>query len=433
VSRVESGLLAPDEAFARACDQAFPAAGGWFARFDEAHAKWDTAMPPAFRSFVTDEARATALYVFEHSLIPGLLATEDYSRAVLSRHPGVSAEQVIARVAARIARQAILDREDPPLLWVVIDDAALSRCVGSPDITWGALGHLADMARRPNITVQVLADAGAHIGLTSAFTIAEIAGATGSVNVDDVADKLPSGSSSGTRVLYKPQDLMSLLRADSRDPDLIIQEHIPVEQSEDWYVTLYCDANSECRVLFTGLKVRSWPSTAGGTACGYSIDNPSLALIAKRLCKELRYTGVADLDWRLDLRDGQYKLIDFNPRMGNQFRGFETEAGIDVVRALHLDLTGRDVPSSPQVGNRRIVIEHVDIPARIVYWRLGRLATSARPAALMRRPKGTSTELAWLAADDPLPVLAVLSRVYSLVKIIRGARLFPSLSRKAEL
>jgi hypothetical protein len=188
VSRIESGLLAPDEAFARACDQAFPAAGGWFTRFYEARAKWDTAMPPAFRSFVSDEARATALYVFEHSLIPGLLATEDYSRAVLSRHPGVSAEQVAARVAARLARQAVLEREDPPLLWVVIDDAALNRCVGSPNITRDALGHLAGMARRPGITVQVLADAGAHIGLTSAFTIAEIAGATGSVNVDDVAD-----------------------------------------------------------------------------------------------------------------------------------------------------------------------------------------------------------------------------------------------------
>jgi hypothetical protein len=74
------------------------------------------------------------------------------------------------------------------LLWVVIDDAALSRCVGSPDLTRDALGHLADMARRPNITVQVLANADAHIGLTSAFTIAEFAGSTGSVNVDDVAD-----------------------------------------------------------------------------------------------------------------------------------------------------------------------------------------------------------------------------------------------------
>jgi hypothetical protein len=106
------------------CDAGFPAAGGWFTRFYTAHAKWDVAVAPAFRSFVGDEARATALYVFEHSLIPGLLATEDYSRAVLSRHVGVTAEQVAARVAARMARQAILDREDPPLLWAVIDDAA---------------------------------------------------------------------------------------------------------------------------------------------------------------------------------------------------------------------------------------------------------------------------------------------------------------------
>jgi transcriptional regulator with XRE-family HTH domain len=188
VSRVESGLLAPDEAFARACDQAFPAAGGWVARFYEAHAKWDIAMPPAFRSFVADEARATALYVFEHSLIPGLLATEDYSRAVLARHLGVSPEQVTARVAARIARQAILDREDPPLPWAVIDDAALNRCVGSPDITRDALDHLADVARRPNITVQVLAEAGAHVGLQGTFTVAEITGGACSVNMEDISD-----------------------------------------------------------------------------------------------------------------------------------------------------------------------------------------------------------------------------------------------------
>jgi transcriptional regulator with XRE-family HTH domain len=188
VSRVESGLLVPDEAFARACDEAFPAAGGWFTRFYLAHSKWEMAMPPAFRSFVADEARATALYIFEHSLIPGLLATEDYSRAVLSRHLGVSPEEVAARVAARMARQAILEREDPPLLWVVLDDAALSRCVWSADITRDALAQLGDMGRRPNVTVQVLAEAGAHIGLTSPFTIAEITGAATCVNVDDITD-----------------------------------------------------------------------------------------------------------------------------------------------------------------------------------------------------------------------------------------------------
>ena len=62
VSRVESGLLAPDEAFIAACDTAFAGAGGWFGRFWSAHQSWDTSpYPPAFRSFAADEARASAL------------------------------------------------------------------------------------------------------------------------------------------------------------------------------------------------------------------------------------------------------------------------------------------------------------------------------------------------------------------------------------
>ena len=85
------------------------------------------------------------------------------------------------------------------------------------------------------------------------------------------------------------------------------------------------------------------------TACAYSVCNPVLAQIATRFCKQIGFHGIADLDWRLDRRDGRYKLVDFNPRVGNQFRLFETDTGIDVVRALHLDLTGRSVPMGEQV------------------------------------------------------------------------------------
>ena len=69
---------------------------------------------------------------------------------------------------------------------------------------------------------------------------------------------------------------------------------------------------------------------------------------AARFCRAIGFSGIADLDWRLDRRDGRYKLLDFNPRVGAQFRLFETDAGIDVVRALHLDLTGRPVPAGAQ-------------------------------------------------------------------------------------
>ena len=68
-----------------------------------------------------------------------------------------------------------------------------------------------------------------------------------------------------------------------------------------------------------------------------------------------------DLDYRLDLRDGQYKLLDFNPRVGAQFRLFEDDAGMDVVRALHLDLTGRPVPRGRPIEGRAFMVETGDL------------------------------------------------------------------------
>ncbi len=213
----------------------------------------------------------------------------------------------------------------------------------------------------------------------------------------------------GTTVVRSERELLDLIdkaarspagsAGGSRSPGAILQEYIPPEHGQDWFVHLYCDANSTCRVLFTGLKVRSWPPGAGVTACAYSILNPVVAAVAERFCARIGYIGIADLDLRLDLRDGQYKLVDFNPRAGNQFRLFETQAGIDVVRAQHLDLTGRPIPPSPQVTGRRIIVEHADVPARIAYRRrpgLRRQASSVKPGH-------TSTEYAWLATDDPFP------------------------------
>ena len=208
---------------------------------------------------------------------------------------------------------------------------------------------------------------------------------------------------SNTTVLQTPEELLALIPATGEPPNVILQDYIPREHAEDWIVHLYCDANSTCIISFTGVKVRSWPPHAGITACAYVAANPALAQLAARFCKEIGFQGIADLDWRLDRRDGEYKLTDFNPRMGNQFRLFETTAGIDVVRALHLDLTGRGVPASRHVKRRRIVVEHIDLPARVAYRGSSYSAGSAPP----RCP----TELAWLAPDDPLPFVAMLPRV----------------------
>lgn len=193
----------------------------------------------------------------------------------------------------------------------------------------------------------------------------------------------------------------------SESPGVILQEYIPPEHSEDWIVHLYSGADAASQVLFTGRKIRSWPPTAGVTACAYSVANPQLAEIARRFCDQIGFLGIADLDVRLDRRDGRYKLVDFNPRAGNQFRLFESESGIDVVRAQHLDLTGRPIPPGRQVDGRRIIVEHADLPAQLAYRRLGKDVTGAGSAP----PEHTSTEFAWLARDDPFPFVVMVRHV----------------------
>jgi transcriptional regulator with XRE-family HTH domain len=128
-----------------------------------------------FRPFHPYEAEARTLRTFQHVLIPGLLQTEAYARVLSLAYPGTTDEEAEERVAARLARQAILDREDPPApkLWVLLDEAVLHRQVGDVKVMHNQLMHLERMARRPNITVQVIPRALPHPGLLGAFVIAE--------------------------------------------------------------------------------------------------------------------------------------------------------------------------------------------------------------------------------------------------------------------
>ncbi|MEU0024996.1 ATP-grasp domain-containing protein [Streptomyces sp. NPDC006335] len=207
----------------------------------------------------------------------------------------------------------------------------------------------------------------------------------------------------GTTRIATREGLLALARDWGEQPGVILQEYLPREEAEDWIVHAYFDDNSAPLALFTGVKVRSWPPHAGMTANAYVVDNPELADLAARFVKQIGYTGIIDLDLRFDRRDGQYKLLDFNPRMGAQFRLFESESGVDVVRAMHLDLTGRAVPEGEQRAGHRYVVENIDLPALLAYRRSG-YTTPHAPT----RPSGT--ELAWFAGDDPLPFLTMLGR-----------------------
>ncbi|WP_405593186.1 ATP-grasp domain-containing protein [Streptomyces sp. NBC_01092] len=208
----------------------------------------------------------------------------------------------------------------------------------------------------------------------------------------------------GTTRIATREGLLSLARDWGERPGVILQEYLPREDAEDWIVHAYFDADSTPLALFTGVKVRSWPPHAGMTACAYIVDNPELADLAARFVKQIGFSGIIDLDLRFDRRDSRYKLLDFNPRMGAQFRLFENESAMDVVRAMHLDLTGRAVPKGEQCTGRRYIVENIDLPALLAYRRSGYTTPHAPTHA-------NGTELGWFASDDPLPFLTMIARL----------------------
>ncbi len=171
ISRIENGKRPPTELFARMCDQAFPGRDGWFSEFYAESRTW-IATPPWFRSWVEHEQHAATLRIWQLGVLSGLLQTEDYARAILAVDPGVTDEQVNARLAARLSRQAILTRDDPPTGWFLVDEAALRRCVGSPRVMAAQLTHLTGIARLPTVTIQVVPNI-ANAGLLGGFAVTQ--------------------------------------------------------------------------------------------------------------------------------------------------------------------------------------------------------------------------------------------------------------------
>ncbi|RGC70355.1 Helix-turn-helix protein [Micromonospora sp. MW-13] len=136
---------------------------GWWQAYDDVLPGW-------FEVYVGLEAEASEIRAFEPQLIPGLLQTADYARAVIrAEHPDASAEEVDRRVELRMRRQAT---DSPPKLWVVLDEAALRRPVGGVAAFTTQLRRLVEEAERPGNTIQILAfGAGEYGSMGSAFSV----------------------------------------------------------------------------------------------------------------------------------------------------------------------------------------------------------------------------------------------------------------------
>jgi hypothetical protein len=129
---------------------------------------------PGYSTYIGLEAGAAELRAFEPVIVPGLLQTPNYARAVIAGGPDeLSPEDVERRVEIRTHRQILLTRDDDPIrLWMVLDEAALRRQVGGPEVMRGQFRHIIELADLARVTVQVLPfSVGAHAGVGGAFTI----------------------------------------------------------------------------------------------------------------------------------------------------------------------------------------------------------------------------------------------------------------------
>jgi len=141
--------------------------------------RYDDVIPRQFSVYLGFEAAASSVHTYEPNVVPGLLQTSNYARALVDAVGDAQTEQEAARrVEAREYRQQILQGEDAPRLHAIIDDGVLRRLVGGRDVMHGQLVHLAEASRRPNVTVQVVPfAAGAHMAMEGGFIILRFAGA----------------------------------------------------------------------------------------------------------------------------------------------------------------------------------------------------------------------------------------------------------------
>jgi D-aspartate ligase len=225
--------------------------------------------------------------------------------------------------------------------------------------------------------------------------------------VDPVLLRRAPGARSVTLAFDVEQGLAAYdLLAAGGPGNVMVQEYVPGDAATIWMFNGYFDSRSRCRFGGTGVKLRQCPPGTGPTSLGEARGNDEVRRTAERLLGSVGYTGIVDLGFRYDARDGAMKLLDVNPRIGGTFRLFAGRSGLDVVRSLYLDLTGQEVPDDAVPEGRHWQDEPHDVLAQAIYRRRGE---SSWPSWLTSL-RGLD-ERAWYAADDRRPVAALWRHV----------------------
>ncbi len=219
-------------------------------------------------------------------------------------------------------------------------------------------------------------------------------------------DKLQARTGKKMVIVNNAEELLENYKwlEDPDEPNLMLQEYIPGGDDQVFIFNGYFDADSECLAAFTGYKVRQYPIHVGAASLGECKWNQDVADLTIKFMKDISYTGILDIGYRLDPRDGKYKVLDINPRVGQAFRIFVAENGMDVIRSQYMDLTNQrnTDPVIPDEG-RRWMIEDYDVISSIHYFLEGSLKFGEWFKSFKRCKEG-----AWFSWRDPVPFLMIL-------------------------
>jgi len=191
---------------------------------------------------------------------------------------------------------------------------------------------------------------------------------------------------------------------DAEEPNLMLQEYIPGGDDEVYIFNGYFNETSECLSAFTGHKIRQFPVHTGCASLGECRWNQDVADLTIRSMQVFGYKGILDIGYRLDPRDGLYKVLDINPRVGQAFRLFTAENDMDVVRSLYLDLTNQPAPDIEPREGRRWLIEDFDLIAAAYYFQERSLSFGD----WIKSFRGVQ-ETAWFNWHDPVPFAMMLA------------------------
>ncbi|MGK5639582.1 helix-turn-helix domain-containing protein [Streptomyces sp. URMC 126] len=221
ISYIEGAKRVPSEALAHDLDAAF-GTDGHFGRLYPLVIKF--AYPSWFLPYVEMERQATSLSIFNNQLIPGLLQTEAYARAVLAGGRPDSLEDL---VAARITRQDVFERETPPHAWFILDEYALTRAYPGRPAMRKQLQHLLTVGGRPRTVIQVVPrDAPPHPGVNGSFNLLSFDNGTDVLHIDGVVRGRMSADPEEVIAASRSYDLIRAVALSPRESAELIQTHL---------------------------------------------------------------------------------------------------------------------------------------------------------------------------------------------------------------